>query len=60
MVPEDQSATGIAPTESGEPVFLPVGFVDLEATLDGGQAFRWWPEEDGAYRGVVGRRVVTV
>lgn len=30
--------------------------VDLEATLDGGQAFRWWREGD-AYRGVVGRRV---
>ena len=41
-------------------VFLPVGYVDIEATLDGGQAFRWWPEETGGYRGVVGRRVVNV
>ncbi len=31
--------------------------VDLEATLDGGQAFRWW--QDGAgWRGVIGKRVV--
>jgi len=49
-------------------IFLPVGYVDIEATLDGGQAFRWWPTNtdsgenpgDHAYRGVVGRRVVSV
>lgn len=41
-------------------VFLPIGYVDTEATLDGGQAFRWWPEENGGYRGVVGRRTVNV
>ncbi len=41
-------------------VFLPVGYLDTEATLDGGQAFRWWPEESGGYRGVVGRRTVNV
>ncbi|MBI4220488.1 MAG: hypothetical protein HY682_10115 [Chloroflexi bacterium] len=34
---------------------LPCESIDLEATLDGGQAFRWWQEGDG-YRGVVGRR----
>jgi N-glycosylase/DNA lyase len=55
--PKNQATTDTATIES---VFLPVGFVDVEATLDGGQAFRWWPEQDGAYRGVVGRRVVTV
>ena len=31
--------------------------VDLEATLDGGQAFRWWPDGAG-WRGVIGRRAV--
>ena len=41
-------------------VFLSVGYVDVEATLDGGQAFRWWPEETGGYRGVVGRRLLNV
>ena len=46
-------------------IFLDVGYVDIEATLDGGQAFRWWPTnadsgEDSGYRGVVGRRVVNV
>jgi N-glycosylase/DNA lyase len=48
-------------------LYLPIGYVDIEATLDGGQAFRWWPEESIAnendrpsYRGVVGRRVVRV
>jgi N-glycosylase/DNA lyase len=46
-------------TITANSVFLPVGYVDIEATLDGGQAFRWWPANDG-YRGVVGRRVVTV
>ena len=39
---------------------LPVGYVDVSATLDGGQAFRWWPEDSGGYRGVVGRRTVNV
>ena len=47
-------------TTTVKSVFLPVGYVDIEATLDGGQAFRWWPEETGGYRGVVGRRVVNV
>ncbi|MBN4059289.1 hypothetical protein JYT32_00035 [Dehalococcoides mccartyi] len=59
-IPENQVATDIATVELAESVFLPVGFVDVAATLDGGQAFRWWPEQDGAYRGVVGRRVVSV
>ncbi len=39
---------------------LNIGNVDIEATLDGGQAFRWWPEGDGTYRGVIGRRVVSM
>ena len=37
--------------------FLPAPCIDLDATLDGGQAFRWWAEGDG-YRGVVGGRVL--
>ena len=41
-------------------VILPLGYVDVSATLDGGQAFRWWPEDSGGYRGVVGRRTVNV
>ncbi|MBI4306716.1 MAG: hypothetical protein HY678_10400 [Chloroflexi bacterium] len=35
--------------------FLPCESIDLEATLDGGQAFRWWREGEG-FRGVVGRQ----
>ena len=38
-------------------VFIPLGFVDIGATLDGGQAFRWHLDDSG-YRGVIGRRVV--
>lgn len=41
----------------GEPVRL-AGPIDLAATLQGGQAFRWTREEKGAFVGVVGRRVV--
>jgi N-glycosylase/DNA lyase len=59
-VPQNRVATEIATVQSIESVFLPVGFVDVEATLNGGQAFRWWAGDDGAYRGVVGRRVVAV
>jgi N-glycosylase/DNA lyase len=47
-------------TITANSVFLPVGYVDIQATLDGGQAFRWYPQEDGGYRGVVARRVVNV
>ncbi|MDP6667721.1 MAG: 8-oxoguanine DNA glycosylase, N-terminal domain-containing protein, partial [Dehalococcoidia bacterium] len=52
-------------TVLSEPVFLPIGYVDLQATLDGGQAFRWWPGQNPdssqpTYRGVVGRRVVEI
>ncbi len=36
---------------------LPAGEIDLTATLDGGQAFRWRREGDG-YRGVIGRSVL--
>jgi N-glycosylase/DNA lyase len=47
-------------TITANSVFLLVGYVDIQATLDGGQAFRWYPQEDGGYRGVVARRVVNV
>jgi N-glycosylase/DNA lyase len=54
-------------TVNANSVFLPVGYVDIEATLDGGQAFRWWAEETSsndtvvrAYRGIVGRRALRV
>ena len=33
---------------------------DLQQTLDGGQAFRWYPDGDGAFRGVLGSRVVAI
>ena len=42
---------------SGESVFIPTGYVDLEATLDGGQVFRWW-SDIGGFRGVIGQRVM--
>ena len=58
--PENREAADIVSNGSVEQLFLPIGFVDLEATLDGGQAFRWWSHQDGVYRGVVGRRVVTI
>ena len=32
---------------------------DLQHSLDGGQAFRWWKNEKG-YRGVIGRCVVNL
>ena len=40
-------------------VFIPLGFVDIGATLDGGQAFRWHLDNSG-YRGIIGRRVVHI
>ncbi len=36
---------------------VPAADIDLESSLDGGQAFRWWQEADG-YRGVIGDRAV--
>ncbi len=39
------------------------GPIDLAATLDGGQAFRWWPDDAGpagSYRGVLRGRVVRI
>ncbi len=39
------------------------GPIDLAATLDGGQAFRWWPDDaegQGSYRGVILDRVVRI
>jgi N-glycosylase/DNA lyase len=45
-------------TSPAESVFIPNGYVDLVATLDGGQVFRWWPEDIGGFRGVIGRRAM--
>ncbi len=42
-----------------ESVFVPAADIDIAATLDGGQAFRWWPEHDGL-RGVIGNRAVHI
>ncbi|MBN4064225.1 hypothetical protein JYU04_00650 [Dehalococcoides mccartyi] len=47
-------------TTTANSVSLQIGYVDVEATLDGGQAFRWWPEDTGGYRGVIGRRLVNI
>ncbi len=49
-------------TTTADTISLQIGYVDIEATLDGGQAFRWWPSDsrDGSYRGVVGRRVLSI
>lgn len=58
-ISENQSPVQLS-TATVNSVFVPTGFVDVAATLDGGQAFRWWPEKNGGYRGVVGRRTVVV
>lgn len=41
----------------GNATFVPAPLIDLQATLDGGQAFRWWAD-DGGYRGVFKRRIL--
>jgi N-glycosylase/DNA lyase len=46
-------------TSSPDTVFVPAPYIDLAATLDGGQAFRWWPDGE-AYNGVVGRNAIRV
>ena len=33
---------------------------DLKETFECGQCFRWDPDSTGGYRGIVGRRVVTL
>ncbi len=38
---------------------IPAPEIDLESTLDGGQAFRWY-RDGNAYRGVIGRRVFLI
>ena len=45
---------------TAESIELNIGNVDIESTLDGGQAFRWWREVDGSYRGVIGRRALNI
>jgi len=46
-----------AARKAEQDAFLPAPCIDLAATLDGGQSFRWWAEE-GGYRGVIGQRVL--
>ncbi len=43
--------------ETASRAFLAAPCIDLDATLDGGQAFGWWAER-GGYRGVVGGRLL--
>ena len=45
---------------AAESVFIPTGYVDLTATLDGGQVFRWWPDHIGGFRGGIGRRAMLI
>ncbi|MFW6175126.1 MAG: DNA-3-methyladenine glycosylase family protein [Chloroflexota bacterium] len=51
-------ATTARPAATGKQL-LRVAEFDLEGNLDGGQAFRWWRDNDG-YRGVIGRSVVRI
>ena len=46
-----------AARDTTQSAFLPAPCIDLGATLDGGQSFRWWAE-CGGYRGVIGRRAL--
>ena len=38
-------------------VLVEGGYIDLRSTLDGGQAFRWWLQPDGSWRGVLNKTV---
>ncbi len=33
---------------------------DLQQTLDGGQAFRWYGNDDGSFRGILGSHIVAI
>ena len=57
-----KSAVGLTDTNESETVSfrLDVEPFDLQQTLDGGQAFRWYGAGDGVFRGVLGSRVVTI
>ena len=57
-----KSAVGLTDTHKIETVSLRLDVepFDLQQTLDGGQAFRWYGAGDGVFRGVLGSRVVTI
>ena len=57
-----KSAVRLTDTNESETVSfrLDVEPFDLQQTLDGGQAFRWYGAGDGVFRGVLGSRVVTI
>ncbi len=44
----------------GDAVDLRIDPFDVQQTLDGGQAFGWYESANGAYRGVLGDRVVAI
>jgi N-glycosylase/DNA lyase len=39
---------------------IPAPQFNLRLTLESGQVFHWWPEEDGGYRGLIGATPVRV
>ena len=57
-----KSAVGLTDAHESETVSLRLDVepFDLQQTLDGGQAFRWYGAGDGMFRGVLGSRVVTI
>ena len=57
-----KSAVRLTDTNESETVSLRLDVepFDLQQTLDGGQAFRWYGAGDGVFRGVLGSRVVTI
>lgn len=57
-----KSATAGANTQirQTETIKLDIEPFDLQQTLDGGQAFRWYEDRDGAFRGPLGTRIVTI
>lgn len=57
-----KSGVGLTDTRESETVLLRLNVepFDLQQTLDGGQAFRWYEAGDGVFQGVLGSRVVTI
>lgn len=58
----DPSQAGSPSPEAARGAFIVCERLDLESTLDGGQAFRWHPDPEwsGGYRGVIGRRALRI
>ena len=57
-----KSAVRLTDTHESDTVSLRLDVepFDLQQTLDGGQAFRWYGAGHGVFRGVLGSRVVTI